>query len=98
LPAHSIDHFKRLTHICFIGEIARLQVKTGGVGSFVAELIPALLSHGAQVSVISYKQQTGAVETEEAEGFRIYWINTHHWATALIEAGPGYKQGAEANT
>jgi hypothetical protein len=55
LTAHSIDHFKRLTHICFIGEIARLQVKTGGIGSFVAELIPALLNKGAKVSGIRYK-------------------------------------------
>ncbi|MCU0336175.1 MAG: glycosyltransferase family 4 protein [Chitinophagaceae bacterium] len=66
-------------HICFIGEIARPQVKTGGIGSFVANLVPALLSQGATVSVISYKQQTRDVETEEAEGFRIYWINTHQW-------------------
>jgi len=66
-------------HICFIGEIATDLVKTGGIGSFVANIIPELIQKGCTISVISFKKQELAVETEQTDGYLIHWINTHQW-------------------
>lgn len=79
-------------HICFIGEIATAKVKTGGIGSFVANIIPELLKNGCSISVISFKKQEKAVEVEKTDGFTIHWINTHQWGPFRF-----YKKIADTN-
>ncbi|HSC52897.1 MAG TPA: glycosyltransferase family 4 protein [Phnomibacter sp.] len=66
-------------HICFLGEIATATITTGGIGSFVANIIPELLQQGCTISVISYKKQAKPVEIENVAGYSIHWINTHQW-------------------
>ncbi len=71
-------------HICFIGEIATAKVETGGIGSFVANIIPELLNIDCSISVISFKKQQHPLEIEACNGFNIYWINTHQWGALRI--------------
>jgi glycosyltransferase involved in cell wall biosynthesis len=66
-------------HVCFVGEIATPTCKTGGIGSFVANLSVELVKHGHQVSVVSFRKQQAALEYETLDGYNIYWINTNQW-------------------
>lgn len=66
-------------HICFVGEIATPTFKTGGIGTFVANLSAELVKQGHEVSIVSFRKQQAALEHETLDGFSIYWVNTNQW-------------------
>jgi glycosyltransferase involved in cell wall biosynthesis len=66
-------------HICFVGEVATPTVKTGGIGTFVANISSELVNQGHTVSIVSFKSQRSALEIEHLHGFTIYWVSTKQW-------------------
>lgn len=66
-------------HICFVGEIATPSFKTGGIGTFVANISAALCQLGHRVTVVSFRHQQQSIEVEQLESYSIHWINIDQW-------------------